>query len=87
MYDQTLPFYLCRTTTLVEYRDELGPGLDAEPGRGIARVADWVPRWQALSQGYALMSPDTYDALKAAGVPMRVVATDARRVLVARRQR
>ena len=87
MYDQTLPFYLGRTTTLVEYRDELGPGLDAEPGRGIARVADWVPRWQALSQGYALMSPDTYDALKAAGVPMRVVATDARRVLVARRQR
>ena len=24
MYDQTLPFYLERTTTLVEYRDELG---------------------------------------------------------------
>ena len=32
MYDQTLPFYLARTTTLVEYRDELGPGLDARAG-------------------------------------------------------
>jgi 4-amino-4-deoxy-L-arabinose transferase-like glycosyltransferase len=42
MYDQTLPFYLERTTTVVEFRDELGPGLDAEPGRGIARVADWI---------------------------------------------
>ena len=39
MYDQTLPFYLGRTTTLVEYRDELGPGLDAEPGPAIAHVA------------------------------------------------
>lgn len=85
MYDQTLPFYLGRTTTLVEYRDELGPGLDAEPNRGIAHVADWEACWRALPQGYALMSPATRDALAAAGLPMRVIAADARRVLVARR--
>lgn len=85
MYDQTLPFYLDRTTTLVEYRDELGPGLDAEPDRGIAHLADWVPRWEGLRQGYALMAPETRASLAAAGVPMRVVAADVRRVLVARR--
>jgi 4-amino-4-deoxy-L-arabinose transferase-like glycosyltransferase len=85
MYDQTLPFYLERTTTLVDYRDELGPGLDAEPERGIAREADWIARWQSLPQGYALMSPDVHASLAGAGVPMRVVASDARRVLVARR--
>jgi 4-amino-4-deoxy-L-arabinose transferase-like glycosyltransferase len=85
MYDQTLPFYLDRTTTLVEYRDELGPGLDIEPGRGIAHEADWIARWQSLAQGYALMAPETRASLAAAGVPMRVVASDARRVLVARR--
>ena len=85
MYDQTLPFYLGRTTTLVEYRDELALGLDAEPARGIARVAQWAAQWRALPQGYALMSPDTHGALAAQGVPMRVVATDPRRVLVARR--
>ena len=34
MYDQTLPYYLQRTTTLVEYRDELCPGL-----RGRSRQA------------------------------------------------
>lgn len=85
MYDQTLPFYLGRTTTLVEYRDELGPGLDTEPDRGIAHEADWIARWQLLVQGYALMSPETRASLAAAGVSMRVVATDPRRVLVARR--
>ena len=85
MYDQTLPFYLERTTTLVQYRDELGPGLDSEPARAIARESDWFPQWRALSQGYAMMAPDTYAEFAAAGIPMRVVASDARRVLVARR--
>src|SRR5438093_2382826 len=85
MYDQTLPFYLERTTTLVEYRDELGPGLDAEPERGIATESAWIARWQSLPQGYALMARDTCSALAAAGVPMRVLVADARRVLVARR--
>jgi 4-amino-4-deoxy-L-arabinose transferase-like glycosyltransferase len=85
MYDQTLPFYLERTTTLVQYRDELGPGLDSEPSRSIARESDWFPRWRALSQGYAMMAPDTYAEFAAVDIPMRVVASDARRVLVARR--
>jgi 4-amino-4-deoxy-L-arabinose transferase-like glycosyltransferase len=85
MYDQTLPFYLERTTTLVEYRDELGPGLDAQPELAIAREADWIERWKALPQAYALMSHETHDALATAGVPSRVVASDPRRVLIARR--
>src|SRR5205814_9521330 len=84
MYDQTLPFYLQRTTTLVNYRDELALGLDAEPARGIPRLSDWEARWQALPQAYALMAPDTFDKLAAIGVPFRVVARDPRRVLVAR---
>jgi hypothetical protein len=85
MYEQTLPFYLARTTTLVEYRDELGPGLDAQPELGIAREADWIERWKALPQGYALMSHETRDALGAGGVPLRVIASNPRDVLVARR--
>ena len=35
MYDQTVPFYLGRTTTLVAIRDELGLGIDVEPARQI----------------------------------------------------
>jgi len=85
MYDQTLPFYLQRTTTLVNYRDELALGLDAEPERGIATVRDWEARWDNSPQAYALMQPETYARLVTAGVPLRVVARDSRRVLVARR--
>ena len=85
MYDQTLPFYLRRTTTLVDYRDELALGLDAEPERGIAKVQDWIGRWQSLPQGYALMAAETLAELEHANVPLRVVARDPRRVLVARR--
>jgi 4-amino-4-deoxy-L-arabinose transferase-like glycosyltransferase len=84
-YDQTLPYYLGRTTTLVEYRDEMGPGLDAEPDRGFATEALWLPVWKALPQGYALIRPDDYAELVAQSVPMRVVARDPRRVFVARK--
>jgi len=84
-YDQTLPFYLGRTTTLVAYRDEMALGLDAEPDRGIATEAAWIPVWEGLPQGYALLRPDDYAALAAQALPMRVVARDPRRVLVARR--
>jgi len=85
MYDQTLPFYLRRTTTLVAYRDEMGMGLDIQPELAIPKVADWISRWEALPQGYALMSPETRAMLVKEGVPMRVVASDSRRVLVERR--
>ena len=38
MYDQTVPFYLERPTTLVDYRDELALGIDAEPGKADPNV-------------------------------------------------
>ena len=84
MYDQTLPWYLRRTTTVVDYRDELALGLDAEPQKGIADTATWTARWAALPQGYALMTPDTFDDLMTQQVPMRVVVRTSRYVLVAR---
>jgi len=84
LYDQTLPWYLGRTTPVVDYRDELGPGLDAEPGKGIATTEDWIHRWQDASQSYALMAPDTATTLAGRGVPLRVVARNPRYVVVAR---
>jgi len=83
-YDQTLPFYLDRTTTLVAYRDEMALGLDIEPDAGFATEASWIPHWQALPQAYALLKLDDYAALAAQSFPMRVVARDPRRVFVAR---
>jgi 4-amino-4-deoxy-L-arabinose transferase-like glycosyltransferase len=83
-YDQTVPFYLARTTTLVAFRDEFAMGLDMEPGRAIPTEAQWVEVWKALPAGYAMMPKSDYDRLRAQDVPMRVLATDPRRVLVSR---
>lgn len=83
-YDQTLPFYLGRPTPLVEYRDEMGPGLDLEPHKGYHEAA-WIEAWNAAPQAYALMGRGTAAGLAAKGVPMRELARDPRRVFVARR--
>jgi len=85
MHDQTVPYYLGRTTTLVEYRDEFALGQDAEPAKAFATEQAWIPVWDGLAQGYALMAPDDYARLSAEGLPMRVLARDARRVVVSRR--
>ncbi len=83
-YDQTLPFYLRRPTPLVAYRDEMALGLTAEPHKGF-NEAEWRMAWQAAPQAYAMMPRNTAAELAAQGVPMRVLATDPRRVFVARR--
>jgi hypothetical protein len=85
MYDQTLPWYLRRTTVPVDYRDELALGEDAEPAKAIRDMRDWTDRWQQLPQGYAMMAPDTWDSLSREGLPARVVASTPRYVVIARR--
>ena len=83
-YDQSLQFYLRRTTTMVSYKDELGFGIAQEPGRFIPDVAQFEKTWRADREALALMSPRTYDALRAQGLPMHLVARDTRRVIVSR---
>lgn len=85
MHDQTVPYYLGRTTTFVEFRDEFALGQDAEPGKAFATERAWIPVWDGLARGYAMMPSDDFDRLSAQGVPMRVLARDARRVVVSRR--
>ncbi|MEO8487380.1 MAG: glycosyltransferase family 39 protein [Betaproteobacteria bacterium] len=84
-YDQTVPFYLGRTTTLVAFRDEFAMGLDLEPALGIPDEATWIAQWTSLPAGYALMPKSEYERFAKDGVPMRILATDPRRVLVSRR--
>ena len=84
MYDQTTPFYLNRTTTFVDYRDEFALGMDVEPGKAIGDAAAWVEHWEQLQHGYAMMPLPDYERYVADGVPMRLLASDSRRVLVSR---
>ena len=81
-YDQTLPFYLRRDIVLVDYADEFELGQQLEPGKSIARVEDFVAQWAREPKAAAYMRPDTWQALVAQNVPMRVVFRDPRRVMV-----
>ncbi len=82
LFDHTLPFYLGKTMTLVDYQDELALGLRMEPWLGVADVDEFVERWRDDARPLALMSPQTYEALSARGVPLKVIAEDRRRVVV-----
>ena len=84
-YDQTLPFYWQRTFKLVAYRGELDFGLRHDPAAEIPNVADFVVEWRGVPDGYAVMEKSMFDDLKSRGVPMREIARDMHRVLVARR--
>lgn len=79
-YEQSLPFYLKRTVTLVDYVDEFDLGEKAEPSRWIPRMEDFPKRWLAARSAVAVSSPDTYEALRRDGLPMTVIYQDVRRV-------
>jgi 4-amino-4-deoxy-L-arabinose transferase-like glycosyltransferase len=85
MYDQTLPYYLARTVIPVDYRDELAFGIDREPDKALATIAEWQSRWQKSEQAYAIMQPEEYEKLRGNDVPMVELARDPRRVVVSRR--
>lgn len=84
LYDQSLPFYLRRTVTLVDYRGELDFGLRREPARGIDTLAAFEPRWHAGGQALAVMSPGTYQVLAADGMPMVLRARTPKELIVSR---
>jgi len=84
-YDQTLPFYLRRTMTLVETRGELDFGLRLEPEKGLASLEAFVARWRAEPDAFAVMEPDTYALLERQGLPMVVRAQAPERLIVSRR--
>ncbi len=81
-YDQTLPFYLNRTLTLVDYRDEFGYGLKQQPELAIDSMDDFRLRWAADEQAFALLKPNDSETLRSQGLPMEVVFNDGTRVIV-----
>lgn len=84
IFEHTLDFYLRRTVTLVAFRDELDFGLTQEPGKGIATLAEFAQRWAQDRGPLAVMDRDVFDKLTANRLPMRVIARDGRRIVVAK---
>ncbi len=84
-FDQSVPFYLGRPVTLVRYKDELAPGIATEPWKFVSSVEEFVELWQEHAEAFAIMTPPFYEKLRQQGLPGRVLARDAWRVIVARR--
>ncbi|WP_123384149.1 glycosyltransferase family 39 protein [Paraburkholderia sp.] len=80
--DHTLPFYVDHTMIMVEHPDELAFGVSVEPQKWVPTVDEWIKRWDADRYALALIPPDRYQKLLAQHVPMQVVASDPRRVIV-----
>lgn len=83
-YDQTLPFYLNRTVTLVSYRDEFTFGQTQEPGLALTSFDELKPLWFAGPPALALMKRHTFLQLQAQGWPFEILAEDAADQLIVR---
>ncbi len=84
MLDHTMPFYLRRTMIMVEHPDELRFGIEQEPHKWVPTLELWIQRWQQERYAFALLPVSLYASLAARGVPMRVIARDPHRVIIAK---
>ncbi len=81
-YEQTLPFYLKRTVTLVAFADEMAYGLEQEPQLWLPDIASFERVWRAQGRALAIMPPHLYEQLAARGLPMQEIARNRRHVVV-----
>jgi len=85
-YEQALPFYLRRTMTMVQHADELEFGLQQQPELWIPTREEfmrvWIQHHASGTAAVAILSRDAYDQFVKAGLPMRVIGNDPRRVII-----
>ncbi|MGA8865218.1 MAG: glycosyltransferase family 39 protein [Gallionella sp.] len=84
MYEQTLPFYLKRTFTLVQYQDEMAFGIMREPQRYIPDHAAFAKVWQAQKAALAIMPVSTYEKLKQMDFAMKIIYQDPQYIVVSK---
>jgi 4-amino-4-deoxy-L-arabinose transferase-like glycosyltransferase len=87
LYEQSLTFYLKRTVTLVDYWDEFTFGLEQQPQLSIPTIPAFVQQWRAEAaagiKSVAITRPEIAADLQRQGVPLRIVAADSRRTVIA----
>ncbi|MBN9115118.1 MAG: 4-amino-4-deoxy-L-arabinose transferase, partial [Pandoraea sp.] len=84
--DHTLPYYLGRTMIMVQHPDELEFGVKQEPQKWLPTLDDFYARWRTAPKALALVDPDTFGKLETEHLPMRIVARDARRIVITKPQ-
>ncbi len=82
IYDQSLPFYLKRTLTLVNYVDEFELGETREPGNWIKRLEDFPAAWNAGGPAIAIIQPGDVEKMKLLGLSFEIIHQDPRRVAI-----
>ncbi len=81
-YDQSLPHYLQRTLTMVEYVDEFELGQKQEPAKYVDSIAKFSPLWNAPGAAIALIQPNGAAELRALGLNFEVIHQDPRRAVI-----
>ncbi|MFZ3017569.1 MAG: glycosyltransferase family 39 protein [Gallionella sp.] len=81
-YEQTLPFYLKRTFTLVQYQDEMAYGIKQEPQRVIPTVEEFAKVWEQQPEALAIMPVYVYPMLQQQGVSMQTIFEDTQHIVV-----
>jgi 4-amino-4-deoxy-L-arabinose transferase-like glycosyltransferase len=81
-YEQTLPFYLKRTFTLVEYQDEMGFGIKQQPTLWIPTIEAFATVWAAQPRALAIMQVSTYPQLQQLGFKMKIIFADTQHIVV-----
>jgi 4-amino-4-deoxy-L-arabinose transferase-like glycosyltransferase len=86
-YEQSLPYYLGRTVTLVEHPDEMQFGLSIQPELWIPKRNEFIAKWREFHQNkhkaVAFLSTSMYQTMLKEGLPMRVIGEDPKRVIIA----
>jgi 4-amino-4-deoxy-L-arabinose transferase-like glycosyltransferase len=84
-YRHSLAFYLRRPLAVYDYVGELEFGMQQAQVTSAARNREqFLAHWQTETHAIAFIDFSVYAALRAAGMPGRIVARDARSIVVAR---
>ena len=86
-YRQSVAPYLGATLRMVRYQGELEFGLHQEDAGFIPSLDRFAEEWKARTDALAFVEPAAFEVLRARGLPMHVVARDARSIVIARSSR
>ncbi|MFA6972200.1 MAG: glycosyltransferase family 39 protein [Gallionella sp.] len=81
-YEQTLPFYLKRTFTLVQYQDEMGFGIKQDPQRWVPTLQEFAKVWATQQEALAIMPAQVYPQLQQQGLVMKIIFQDTQHIVV-----
>jgi 4-amino-4-deoxy-L-arabinose transferase-like glycosyltransferase len=81
-YEQTLPFYIKRTFTLVQYQDEMDFGIKQEPEKWIPDLAGFAERWKNDKEALAIVETRNYPQVQQFKLPMKEIFHDEQYVVV-----